>query len=266
MEPIPLPNLFRWYEDNVFKTTTLSIVRSVVQGNLPNLPLDRISSLGKYWQEFEVLRECLKDSEFELFLQCQMLEYKHACEDGYRLPIGFYISYLVSNESMDRYEKNQEKLRFSGYHSCRSEVYRACFPAECTALRDYFLRYLQWNGSKETEPIWQDVQLEFAKINHPFWTYFSFKHPFSGFEKEWISGKSKLYSRSLLQDANEYDRACIEGLIFTARQLTILSDDFLIDPLSKEFSYPYQVAVQLYSKREEFMSNSPVLQISLTDE
>jgi hypothetical protein len=192
-----------------------------------------------------------------------MLSYKKACDGGFRLPNDFYISYFLDNAALDRYSENQEKLRFSGYHSCRSEVYRACFPGECTALNEYFLRWLQWNGAKDTEPLWHNIKLEFAKINHPFWTYFSFTHPPASFEKEWISAKAKLYSRKLLQDADEYDRACIEALVFSARQITQLSDDFLIDPLSEELSYPYQVAVQLYSKREEFMSNSPVLHISL---
>lgn len=266
MTEVPLRQLARWYEKNVAATPTLAIVRRVVQGSFPQFPMTNFV-LGASWQKFELVREALGDSEFELFLQCQVAAYKKAD----RNPRAFYVGYFVedeNNEAQKRYEAHQEQLYYSGYFSVRSELFRACFPSECRTLETYFLRWLDWQPG-QPEPNWREIQLESALKNHPFWVTLTFSRDeivAAGPEyvRLWNSGKKKIASRKLLQDRNEFTRACLEALAFQARQITPLADDFLILPgLLKDFSYPHQIAVQLLDHRQEVLSTAPVLQIQL---
>jgi hypothetical protein len=262
MTEILLPSLPDWYETNICKTKTLAIVRRVVQGNLPLLPLDRISSLGKNWQDFEARREHLGDKEFEIFLQCQMAGFKKLTVER-----DFYPSFLLDDFAADRYEEHREKIAYNGYYSLRSEIFRACYPAECAALDYYFSEWLSWGGGEMDEPSWFEAKVETALDNHPFWVYYSFTLEETRaidprLESLWNSGKKKILSKKLSQDRNEYQRACHEALVFKAIEITPLAKKFVVLP-KEEHPYPLQVAVQLYDNRAKFLSTSGPLKIEL---
>jgi len=262
MTEVLLSDLDLWYEKRV-PTTTLELVRWAFQGNFSNQPTSWISSLGEKWRDFDDFREALgKKKEFVLFLQCQMEEFK-ATRKGKK----FYVSYCVEEGAIDRYVKHRERLRASGYFVCGSFIYRVCYPNECTALKEYFARWLHWQEG-EPEPNWWEVRADFAPVSHPFWTTFSCSFEAARergeeFLEIWTSGKNKLLSRQLMQDASEYDRASIDALIFTACQITPLAKNFLVLPEEEEFSFPYQIAIQLYDRRKEILSPAPRLRIEL---
>ena len=263
MTEIPLSALKDWYEENVARTSTLEMVRCIFQGNFPAAPTSALSSLGENWSLFKELRKELGDNEFYLYLQCQIAAFKEHRKDK-----PFYPSYCVEEAAIDRYLERREKVMHSGYYSFRSEIYRVAFPSECTALREYFRCWLRWSGGGE-EPNWPDIKASFADRGHPFWVTFSCNYETAvdrgaEFCEIWIAGKKRLRARKLLQDSNEYDRACIDALAFTALQITSRAEEFTVLPL-ESFSFAYQIAVQLYELRKEIRSPALPLRISVGD-
>jgi len=265
MTEVPLSNLKTWYEENVARTSTLEIVRTMFQGNFPGAPTSQISSLGKSWEEFEDRRTELGDLEFRMYLQCQMAAWKEYHKEK---PVP--LPYCVGDKAGERYLERRERLNYSGFHFFGSEVYRVCFPNECDALAEYFRRWLRYDGKREEEePNWPEVKTSFAAQNHPFWTTFSCNYETaaergSEFCAVWISGKKRLKARNLMGDINEYDRACIDALVLTANQVTPAAAKFLILP-EEEFSFPYQIAVQIHDLRKEIVTSSPPLRIRVGD-
>ena len=265
MTEVPLSNLKQWYEENVAETSILEIVRTMFQGNFPGEPTSSIPNLGKSWQLLKERREELGDNEFRLYLQCQMAAWKE-----YHKGKPFPLPYCVGDKAGMRYLERREKLIHSGFHFFGSEVYRVCFPCECEALHAYFRRWLRddWKEEEE-EPNWPEIKASFASRSHPFWTFFSCNHATAAergaeFYTAWISGKKRLKARFLTQDSSEYDRALIDALVLTANQFTPAARTFTVLP-EADFSFPYQIAVQIYDLRKEIVSSSPRLRISVGD-
>jgi hypothetical protein len=183
----------------------------------------------------------------------------------------FYAGYCVGDRAGERYLERREKIMHSGYYSFRSEIYRVSFPNECEALGEYFRRWLRWDGKREEEePNWPDIKASFASRSHPFYVTFSCNYETatargSEFCEIWIAGKKRLKARRLFQDSNEYDRACIDALLFTAQQVTPRAREFILLP-EEGVSFAYQVAVQLYDLRKEILSPSPSLRIRVGDD
>ena len=265
MTEVPLSHLKRWYEENVAKTSTLEIVRCMFQGNFPGAPTSLVSSLGKNWQSFEDRREELGDIEFRFYLQCQMAAWKEYHKEK---PVP--LPYCVGDKAGERYLEGRERIRHAGYHSLGSEVYRVCFPNECDALAEYFRLWLKWDGKREEEePNWPEIKTSFASRNHPFWTAFSCNYETATergdeFYRAWLCGKKRLKARKLMGDVNEYDRACIDALVLTAGQVTSRAREFVILP-EEDFSFPYQIAVQIHDLREEIVTASFPLRIRVGD-
>jgi hypothetical protein len=265
MTEVPLSQLLAWYEEYVARTSTLEILRCLFQGNFPGEPTSLVSSLGKDYALFEERREELGETEFRIYLQCQMSAWKE-----YHKGKPFYPGYCVGDKAGERYLERREKIIDSGYFFSGSEIYRVCFPNECDALREYFLHWLAWDGKREEEePNWPEVKASFASRSHPFYVTFSCDYETAiargdEFYEKWVAGKKRLKARKLMQDSNEYDRACIDALVFTAGQITPRARKFKVAP-EKEFSFPYQVAVQLYALRKEILSPSPPLRIVIGD-
>jgi hypothetical protein len=265
MTEVPLSNLKRWYEENIAKTSTLAIVRYMFQGNFPGEPISTVSALGKNWELFEDRRTELGDEEFCIYLQCQMSAWKEYHEGK-----PFPPAYAVGDKAGERYLERRERIMHAGYYSSRSEIYRVVFPNECTALREYFRRWLCWDGEvEEEEPNWPEIKASFAPRSHPFYVTFSCNYEKAvdrgvAFARAWIAGKKRLKARRLMQDSSEYDRACIDALALTAQQMTPRAKEFILFP-EEEFSFPYQVALQLYDLRREIRSPSRTLRIQLGD-
>jgi hypothetical protein len=265
MIEVPLSHLKQWYEENVSRTSTLEILRCTFQGNFPGAPTSAINHLGKYWHLFEDRRAELGDNEFRIYLQCQMSAWKEYHKDK-----PFPPAYCVGDKAGERYLERKEKTKYAGFHFFGSEIYRASFPNECEALHEYYRRWLRYDGKdEEEEPNWPDLKASFASRSHPFWVTFSCNYETAAergpaFCAIWVSGKKRLKARNLMQDVNEYDRACIDALILTANQITPLARKFIVLP-EKAFSFPYQIAVQIYDSRKEIVSRSPALRISIGD-
>jgi hypothetical protein len=263
MTEVPLSALKAWYEEHISRRTTLEIVRSMFQGNFPAAPTSQVSNLGKYWELFEETRKELGDAEFEIYLQCQMAAWKEYHKDK-----PFYVGYCVADRAADRYFERREKIRHAGYHSFRSEIYRVSFPNECEALSEYFRRWLLYEGElEEEEPNWPDIKASFASCSHPFWVTFSCNYEAatargSEFCEVWITGKKRLKARDLMQDRNEYDRACLDALVFIAEQISLRARAFILRP-EEGFSFAYQVAVQFHDLRQEILSSAPPLRIRM---
>ena len=263
MTEVPLLALKAWYEEHISRRTTLEIVRSMFQGNFPAAPVSQVSSLGNYWQLFEDYRKGLGDAEFHIYLQCQMSAFKE-----YRRKASFYPGYCFEKGAEERYFERRERIMHSGYHSFRSEIYRVSFPNECEALSEYFRRWLLYEGElEEEEPNWPDIKASFASRSHPFWVTFSCNYAAatargSEFCEIWITGKKRLKARGLMQDRNEYDRACLDALVFIAEQISLRARAFILRP-EEGFSFAYQVAVQLHDLRKEIFSSAPPLRIRM---
>lgn len=258
---VRLPDLSQWYEDNIERATTLSIVRCLFQGNFPREPVSSFTSLGADWALFEDLRTELGDSEFQIYIQCQLEAFGRN-----RLNRRFYPSYCVEEGARDRYRAAREKIRYSGYHSFRSEIYRAVFPAECSGLREYFRRWLLYEGPG-SEPNWWDLKTELALKSHPYWAFFGCdftqaKDRGDEFLAIWLAGKKRLMARHLMSEAHECDRACIDALVFIAEQTSPLARDFILAPLEEE-SLAYQTARQFHDRRARILSAAPVLKITV---
>jgi len=196
-------------------------------------------------------------------LQCQMAAWK-----AYHKNKPFYVGYCVGDKAGMRYLERRERIMHSGYHSFRSEIYRVCFPNECDALSEYFRRWLLYPGEpEEEEPNWPEIKASFASRSHPFWVTFSCNYEAasargSEFCEIWMAGKKRLKARNLMQDRNEYDRACLDALVFIAEQTTPRARQFILQP-EEGFSFAYQVAVQLHDLRKEILSSAPPLRIRI---
>jgi hypothetical protein len=267
MTEVPLSALKQWYEDNVAKTSTLEILRCMFQGNFPGAPVSTISSLGKNWHLFEDRRNELGDEEFKIYLQCQMAAFK-----AYYKTKPFFAAWCVGDKAGERYLRRREKIIHSGYYFFGSEVYRVSFPNECAALGEYFRQWLRWDGKREEEePNWPEIKISFAPRSHPFWVTLSCNYETAAgrgaeYCAIWLSGKKRLKARNLMQEGgNEYDRACIDALVLTANQVTSArAREFTVLP-EAEFSFPYQVAVQIYNLRKEIVTSSLPLRIRVGD-
>jgi hypothetical protein len=264
MTEVPLSSLKQWYEENVARTSTLEIIRCMYQGNFPGAPTSLLFSERQDLQLFELRRAELGDAEFRLYLQCQM-----ACWKEYHKDKPFPLPYAVGDKAGERYLERRERLVHSGFHFFGSEIYRAVFPCECEALHEYFRRWLRYDGKEEEEPNWPELKTSYAARSHPFWTFFSCNHEKAAsrgaeFYSVWIAGKKRAKARLLMRDSNEYDRAVIDALVLTANQFTPLARGFSIIP-EADFSFPYQIAVQIYDLRKEIVSSSPPLRISIGD-
>jgi hypothetical protein len=263
---VPLSHLKHWYEQNVSATTTLEIVRCMFQGNFPGLPTSLVSDLGKNWQLFEDRRTELGDDEFRIYLQCQMAAWKEYHKGKF-----FYPGYCVGDKAGMRYLERRERIMHAGFHFFGSEIYRVAFPNECEALHEYFRRWLRYEGKEEEEePNWPEIKASFASRSHPFWVTFSCNREEAAdrgaeFYAIWLAGKKRLRARQLMQDSDEYDRACIDALVLTAFQITPRAREFILRP-EAEFSFAYQVAVQLYALRKEILSRVLPLRIRVGDD
>jgi hypothetical protein len=265
MTEVSLPYLKTWYEERVSRRSTLEIVRCLFQGNFPDAPTSIVSSLGKNRPLFEDRRQELGDAEFEIYLQCQMAAWKEYYKEK-----PFYPGYCVGDKAGMRYLERREQIQHSGYYSLRSEIYRVSFPNECDALSKYFQRWLAWDGKlAEEEPDWPEIKASFAPRSHPFWVTFSCNYEAAKarggeFYEIWLTGKKRLIARKLIQDSSEYDRACIDALLFSAEQITPRARQFILQP-EDGFSFARQVAAQLYGLRKEILSLSPPFRISIGD-
>jgi hypothetical protein len=250
VDEIALPELIGWYERNVAKTTTLGVVRGVVQGNFPLLPTSAVSSLGKNWRLIEAVRAELGDPEFAFYCQCQAEGYKR---DRSASGEGFYVGYLVSDRAQAHYDEFRERFSSNGFYTVRSEVFRKTYPAECNWLGEYFRLMV----TEEEEPEWFEVRTRFLLTSPPVWVYYAFSREETralgeARERLWISGKSWVAARKLEGDRAEYRRAAVEALYATALGFSPLAATFTLVPgAAEEFPLPYQVGFQFRSRKND---------------
>jgi hypothetical protein len=261
VDEIPLLKLIGWFEKNVSKTSTLAVVRSVVQGAFPLLPTSAVANLGKNWRIIEAVREELGDPEFSLYVQCQMEGFKRARSESGE---GFYPAYLIEDRAQLHYEEFRERLTYSGFHTVRSEVFRNVYPAECNYLKEYF----RLMSTGKEEPDLFELKTGFILTAPPIWVYYGFsldevRALGAAREKIWISGKTRLVSKKLEGDRNEYRRAAFEALFYAATSFNPIARTFTVVPAAEEeFPLAYQVGLQFRDRKNEFIKDIPPFRVT----
>jgi hypothetical protein len=261
VDEIPLLKLIGWFEKNVSKTSTLAVVRSVVQGNFPLLPTSAVASLGKNWRIIEAVRDELGDPEFSLYVQCQMEGFKR---DRSESGEGFYLAYIIEDRAQLHYEEFRERFSYNGFHTVRSEIFRNVYPAEVSYLKEYF----RLSAVGEEEPDWFELKTQFILTAPPIWVYYGFsldevRALGAAREKLWISGKTRLLSKKLEGDRNESRRAAFEALYFAATQFNPIARTFTVVPeAEEEFPLVKQVGFQFRSRKAEFIKDIPPFKVT----
>lgn len=242
-EEILLSALNDWCESNGLRTPTLTIVRRVVQGIFPNLPVSQVKDLGKDWELWEKWRNHLGYREFEIFCVCQVLGYKKY-KNAHGLE--FRTGYMLHAKHTDEF---RQQVLENGWFTHEAEVYRSIYESEDRALQAYFGRFLEGKN-----PEWLEVKKEFILECPPLYVYFSWALPEVreiGEEATglWISGKSRVLNKKLQVDRTEYLRACINALIHSSQTFDYAASNFTVIP-DCEYSLAYQVAFQLKERKD----------------
>lgn len=164
-----------------FNVKTIDIVNTQLNGLLGITA----TSLGKDYEKFEKVRKELGDSEFELYIQCNIEAQKETINKR-----GFYPSILVNDKnSLQNYlDKRDIILENWGNPSNRfkSKLFSKLFPSECKFIEEYISQYSKGNH----DPSEMDIINQVSNL----------------LNGEWLVSRIKYESKNLITDQLAYRR------------------------------------------------------------